>query len=68
VTWWGAIDWMTLEGADPERAAYPKEWNGTLIPAELFGDYNAPGWTGNGLPPWGRGCPDRRGSSSAILG
>ena len=53
VTWWGAIDWMTLEGADPERAAYPQQWKGTLIPAELFGDYNAPGWTGNGLPPWG---------------
>ena len=66
VTWWGAIDWMTLEGADPERAAYPKEWNGTLIPAELFGDYNAPGWTGNGLPPWGH-QPDPIGAEGNLF-
>jgi hypothetical protein len=53
ITWWGALDWMTQEGDDPARADYPPEWKGTVVPAELFGRYNAPGWTGNGLEPWG---------------
>ena len=46
VTWWGAVDWMTLKGRDPQRHAYPEEWRGTFIPEHLFGDYEAPGWTG----------------------
>lgn len=53
VTWWGALDWLTLEGDDPQRGEYPPEWRGTVVPEELFGHYNAPGWTGNGLAPWG---------------
>ena len=53
VTWWGAVDWMTLKGRDPQRHAYPEEWRGLFIPEHLFGDYEAPGWTGNGLEPWG---------------
>ncbi len=24
-----------------------------FIPPELFGDYDAPGWTANGIDPWG---------------
>ncbi|HTY97534.1 MAG TPA: hypothetical protein VMB91_10885 [Solirubrobacteraceae bacterium] len=66
VTWWGAVDWMTLEGADPERDAYPEEWRGTVVPAELFGDYNAPGWTGNGLEPWGH-QPDPIGAEGNLF-
>lgn len=66
VTWWGALDWMTLEGADPERGAYPEEWKGTIVPAELFGDYNAPGWTGNGLEPWGH-QPDPIGADGNLF-
>jgi len=25
VTWWGALDWMTLKGRDPHRDAYPRQ-------------------------------------------
>lgn len=53
VTWWGALDWMTLKGRDPHRDAYPESWRATIVPAELFGDYEAPGWTGDGMAPWG---------------
>jgi hypothetical protein len=53
VTWWGALDWMTLKGRDPQRGAYPESWRGSIVPAELFGDYEAPGWTGDGMAPWG---------------
>ena len=26
VTWWGAVDWMTLRGRDPQRGEYPESW------------------------------------------
>ena len=53
VTWWGTVDWMTTKGRDPQRHAYPEEWKGALVPGELFGDYEAPGWMGDGIEPWG---------------
>jgi hypothetical protein len=53
ISWWGAVDWMTLKGRDPLRGTYPESWKGTFVPAELFGDYEAPGWTGDGMEPWG---------------
>ena len=43
----------TTEGDDPNRASYPPAWRGTMIPKEFFGEYNTPGWTGNGLGPRG---------------
>ena len=66
VTWWGAVDWMTLKGRDPQRHAYPEEWRGTFIPAHLFGDYEAPGWTGDGLEPWGH-QPDPIGADGNLF-
>jgi hypothetical protein len=50
--WWSASDWLTQFGPDPERGAYPEQFR-LLIPAELWGEYDAPGWTANGVEPWG---------------
>jgi hypothetical protein len=51
-TWWAASDWMTQFGDDPDRSSYPDEYR-ALIPADLWGDYNVPGWTANGIEPYG---------------
>src|SRR4051794_14221275 len=50
--WWSASDWLTQFGHDPERAAYPDYYR-LLIPPELWGEYDAPGWTANGVEPFG---------------
>lgn len=50
--WWAASDWLTQIGDDPERANYPDAYRG-LIPAAHWGNYNVPGWTANGIEPWG---------------
>ncbi len=50
--WWSAADWLTQFGPDPDRANYPDVYR-ALIPAELWGDYDVPGWTANGIEPWG---------------
>ena len=49
--WWSASDWLTQFGADPDRGNYPDVYR-LLIPPELWGDYDAPGWTANGIQPW----------------
>ena len=53
ITYWAAVDWLTQFGHDPDRLNYPEAWKGTLIPEEFWGDYDAPGWTANGVAPWG---------------
>ena len=50
--WWSANDWLTQFGHDPDRANYPDLYR-FLIPAELWGKYDVPGWTANGVEPWG---------------
>jgi hypothetical protein len=50
--WWAAEDWLTQIGDDPERANYPDAYR-MLIPASQWGKYNVPGWTANGIEPWG---------------
>ncbi len=50
--WWSASDWLTQFGHDPDRANYPDEYR-LLIPPNLWGDYDTPGWTANGVEPWG---------------
>ncbi len=52
-TFWGASDWLTQIGDDPDREHYPQEWLDTWIPDHLRGKYNTPGWTANGIEPWG---------------
>jgi hypothetical protein len=51
-TFWGAVDWNTLIGPDPGVDRYPPEML-ALIPEKLRGRYAPPGWTGNGIEPWG---------------
>jgi hypothetical protein len=51
-TYWAAVDWLTQFGPDPDRANYPKAYM-ALIPKDLWGNYDTPGWTANGLAPWG---------------
>lgn len=50
--WWAASDWLTQIGHDPDRANYPDLYR-FLIPEKLWGNYDAPGWTANGVEPWG---------------
>ena len=52
-TYWAAVDWLTQIGPDPHRKIYPEAWKGTLIPTHLWGEYDSPGWTANGVEPWG---------------
>lgn len=51
-TFWAAIDWITLLGPDPHQGNYPPEWQ-VYMPAHLRGRYDPPGWTANGIEPWG---------------
>ncbi len=51
--YWAAKDWLDQVGDDPRREEYPEEWYETLIPATLRGKYDVPGWTANGIEPWG---------------
>lgn len=52
VMFWGGVDWNTLIGPDPNVDRYPPEWL-MVAPEHLRGRYALPGWTGNGIEPWG---------------
>jgi hypothetical protein len=56
MTFWAAIDALTLIGEDPNVDRYPPEWQ-IYIPERLRGAYAPPGWVGNGNGHWGL-CPD----------
>ncbi len=64
-TYWAAIDWLTYLGPDPKRASYPKAYK-RLIPKHLWGQYDVPGWTANGVEPWGL-QPDPIGSDGNLF-
>lgn len=64
-TFWAAVDWLTQIGTDPDRANYPKAYK-RLIPKDLWGRYDAPGWTANGVEPWGL-QPDPIGASGNLF-
>jgi len=51
--YWAARDWLEQIGPDPDRERYPEKWYRTLIPPHLRGRYDAPGWTANGVAPYG---------------
>ena len=58
-TYWAAVDWLTQIGPDPDRGRYPKAYK-RLIPKDLWGRYDAPGWTANGSRALGTPArPDR---------
>ena len=48
VRYHGFNEWVEQRGPDPARAEYPAAWQGTLVPDELWGRYDSPGWAGNG--------------------
>jgi len=48
ITHWAAVDFLNQFGPDPSRSEYPSSWRGTLVFADLWGDYDTPGWTANG--------------------
>ena len=54
-SYWAAIDWNTFIGPSPDRANYGlsnapgfQAW-----PERVRGNYDSPGWTANGVEPWG---------------
>ena len=54
-SYWAAIDWNTFIGPSPDRENYDAfnapgfaSW-----PERVKGNYDAPGWTANGVEPWG---------------
>jgi len=54
-SYWAAIDWNTFIGPSPERENYTainapgyQSW-----PERVIGNYDRPGWTANGVEPWG---------------
>ncbi len=51
-TFWAASDWLSLIGPDPRSEDYPPEWQVFVAP-HLQGRYELPGWTANGIEPWG---------------
>ena len=51
-SWWAASDWLTQFGSDPDRENYPEAWR-SIIPANVWGEYDVPGWTANGIEPYG---------------
>ncbi len=50
--YWAAKDWLDQIGHDPRRQYYPEGWH-EIMPAHLIGNYDVPGWTANGVQPWG---------------
>ncbi len=64
-TFWAAVDWLTQIGPDPDRARYPRRYR-RLIPSDLWGQYDVPGWTANGVEPWGV-QPDPIGSDGNLF-
>ncbi len=50
--YWAAIDWNTFIGPSPDRGNYPARMMGAW-PERLRGNYDFPGWTANGVEPWG---------------
>lgn len=51
-SWWSASDWLTQFGHDPKRTDYPMRYK-PLIPKSHWGKYDVPGWTANGIEPYG---------------
>lgn len=64
-TFWSAIDWITLIGPHPHPDRIPPEWQ-AFLPENLRGRYDPPGWTGNGIEPWGL-QPDPIGSDGNLF-
>ena len=51
-SWWSAADWSTRFGQDPSRAD-DSDADRLHVPPELWGDDGVPGWTADGVEPYG---------------
>jgi hypothetical protein len=65
LSFWGTIDWCTFIGPDPHVDRYPPQWL-IMLPERLRGRYSMPGWTSNGVEPWGL-QPDPIGSDGNLF-
>ena len=54
-SYWAAIDWNTFIGPSPQRDRYNlfNAFGYQTWPERLKGNYDRPGWTANGVEPWG---------------
>lgn len=53
-SYWAAIDWNTFIGPSPDRENYgPSTFGYQSWPERVRGNYDSPGWTANGVEPWG---------------
>ena len=54
-SYWAAIDWNTFIGPSPDRDKYvaANAPGSYAWPERLHGNYDSPGWTANGVEPWG---------------
>lgn len=54
-SYWAAIDWNTFIGPSPNRAIYTAMTAAgyQMWPERVRGNYDRPGWTANGVEPWG---------------
>ena len=50
--YWAAIDWNTFIGPSPDRQNYSPQMMAGW-PERVRGSYDHPGWTANGVEPWG---------------
>jgi len=48
-TFWGAVDFNTQFGDDPDNTQYPSPLSQLIPPGMMNQGYNIPGWTGNGM-------------------
>jgi Linalool dehydratase/isomerase len=45
--YWSFYEWVEHRGDDPKRSSYPAQY-ARMLPKGQFGQYNLPGWAGNG--------------------
>ncbi len=54
-SYWAAIDWNSFIGPSPQRDRYNafNAFGYQMWPEEIRDSYDRPGWTANGVEPWG---------------
>lgn len=54
-SYWAAIDWNTFIGESPQRDKYnaSNAFGYQMWPDRIRDNYDRPGWTANGVEPWG---------------
>ena len=52
-TFWAAVDWLTSSATIRTAPTTRNSGRGRSSPEHLWGRYDTPGWTANGVEPWG---------------